>query len=1013
MQVDANEAYKRGKDFYAQHLYGKAQEEFAHVLAARPTAQEVQVPAFVREAQLYYGMSSLRLNRPDAEKELLAFINDYSPSNVANKAIFEVAGYYYDTEDYRKAIEYYDRVNDLNMDNASIAEARFKQGYSYFITKDFKKARSVFKDIKDIQDEYYYPSNYYYGISNFFLEDNKEALISFQRVNKSKSYSRVVPYYICQIYFAQNKYDEVIEYGEPLVADKALRNRLEISQLIGQSYFEKGNYEKALPFMEEYVTGAGKVSKENLYQLGMTQMETGNCAAAVGNFEQLSGLNEEIGQSALYNLGGCQVKLGDKRAARNAFAGASKLSFNKKTQEEATFLYAKLSAELGFDSDAVDALQKIPMSSPRYNESQELLGEVFVNTRDYDNALTILRKITNKTPKLKESYQKVAYYRGVQLYNDGEKEQANKLFDESLETPSDDDVVALCHYWKGEYLYDAKQYDNSIREYTKFQNGITKNSDLPDNSSTHTANYAIGYNYWDKKDYSNAATYFEKCVTGLQKSLTTIKDLYVLKQVYPDAMLRAGDCHLANRSYEKAKTYYNLIINNGFKNNDYAMFQKANILGIQDEPAKKITVLTDLISSYPNSTLADDAYFSIGSTYNELGKGDLATTNFQKITTNYKESELCNKAYLAMGLIAFNAGQNDKSLEYYKQVIAHNPDGTEQKTALEGIREVYDEMGNSDGYLTYLSTIGVAVSDLEKEQIAFSAAEKPYNEEDNEKAILTLTSYISKYPRGANILKAHFDRAESFLALKRYKDAHDDYAFILSQPKNTQSEVAAYKASDIAFKYMKDNAKAYAYYLQLDNLATSDKAKYFAAVGLMRTGWATGKKTQQREYCDRVLKSSLAQSDDKGLAYYYIGKVALDEKKYDEARLAFKQCYDLLPSEEEGAESVFQVANIAYIKRNLKDAETLANEAAENIAGSDYWLVKSYLLLADVYSEQGKVFNAKATLKGIIENFESEKDLVAEAKTKLKALETTEAGKSKIDSGNGAGNGGLLEMDKN
>ena len=38
-------------------------------------------------------------------------------------------------------------------------------------------------------------------------------------------------------------------------------------ELVGHIYFEKGNYKKALPYLEKYVSSTQKVSREDLYEL--------------------------------------------------------------------------------------------------------------------------------------------------------------------------------------------------------------------------------------------------------------------------------------------------------------------------------------------------------------------------------------------------------------------------------------------------------------------------------------------------------------------------------------------------------------------------------------------------------------------------------------------------------------------------------------------------------------------------------------------------------------------------
>lgn len=69
----------------------------------------------------------------------------------------------------------------------------------------------------------------------------------------------------------------------------------------------------------------------------------------------------------------------------------------------------------------------------KYNlEANELLADLFLMTRNYEEAMTIIDNLPTKSEKLKDAYQKMAYYRGVENYNDYKFENAETFFDKSL-----------------------------------------------------------------------------------------------------------------------------------------------------------------------------------------------------------------------------------------------------------------------------------------------------------------------------------------------------------------------------------------------------------------------------------------------------------------------------------------------------------------------------------------------------------------------------------------------------
>jgi len=68
------------------------------------------------------------------------------------------------------------------------------------------------------------------------------------------------------------------------------------------------------------------------------------------------------------------------------------------------------------------------------------------------------------------------------------------------------------------------------------------------------------------------------------------------------------------------------------------------------------------------------------------------------------------------------------------------------------------------------------------------------------------------------------------------------------------------------------------------------------------------------------------------------------------------------------AEARYHSAEILFDNNNLKEAEKAASENIRLSAGNDYWIVKSYILLADILTVEKDYFNAKATLQSVVKH---------------------------------------------
>lgn len=1000
--TEANLAYKKGEDFFNKGVYGYAITEYKRAVDLLLPTNEPEWEHLKMRSELGYAKSAVRLDLPDGEKLILDFIRKYKPDPLASLALMEVANYFFNAQKYDKAMEFFQDINPRDLTKDQRDELYFKMGYSQFVQKKFKEAEVNFAQIKDTQNDYFYPANYYYGLCKFFQTKYADAIKSFRLVERSTSYKPHVPYYITQIYFAQRDFDQVIEYAEPKLSDKTLRNVSDMNQLVGQAYFEKGDYAKALPYLEKHAESSGRMTEEEFYQLGYAQYKMGKYKNAAENFEELNQANSLLGQTALYYLGDSKLRLNDKQAARNAFAAAARMSFDADIQENSLINFAKLSYELKFDKDALSALQQIKSSSKYYNDAQSLMSEIFVNTRNYDQAITTLEGMPNKTPKLKEAYQKVLYLRGVQLYRDGKLATAKDMLNKSVANSVNTEYKAQALYWLGDIAHQENDYNKSIDYLNQFLALAKTQKDLPDESSVHTANYLQGYNYLKKQNFTTAQGYFQDAVAGIKRNRTFIQNKAVKDGMLGDATLRAGDCLFKRNQYNQAIQFYDEAVNARYPGFEYALFQKAIIEGLRGNNTDKIIALESLVERYPQSQYADNALFQMGITYQEIKQSSKATAAFQSLVAKYPNSDLINDALLRLGLVAYNQGNNQSAIEYYKQVFSHSPTKEEADAALAALREIYiKDMGDPDGFAAFLETIpGYKLDSSGKDQLSFETAESAYETGNYERVVTSYTEYIRKYPNGVNILPAYYHRGESYAVLKQYDKALADYEWVIGKGQGRFYVDAVGKAALIAYNSAQNFSKAYDYYTKWEQVATTAEDRFEAQLGAMRSAYRLGDISAVQTAARKVANNSAATDDHRATAEFYLGKIAYDRKDYAAAMTSFNQVLKLSDNEQT-AEARYLIAHIHYLNRDLEKAKKRCLDNNNDSSNYPYWVGKSLLLLSDVFAEQGDLFSARTVLEALISNYENKTDeIIPTARQKLDALNKQAAGSSRIDNSN-------------
>ncbi len=159
------------------------------------------------------------------------------------------------------------------------------------------------------KDPNYLDANYYYGFISFNDHNYSDALEAFTVVEDHERYKKVVPYYISTIRYSLKQEDRAIEYAENKLKNSSGQYYdLEMRQLVGHGYFQKKQFDKALPYLEAYVTQAKKVSWQDLYELSYSYYYTNNLPKAIEGFKQLGGKEDSLAQNAMYLLGDAYLK---------------------------------------------------------------------------------------------------------------------------------------------------------------------------------------------------------------------------------------------------------------------------------------------------------------------------------------------------------------------------------------------------------------------------------------------------------------------------------------------------------------------------------------------------------------------------------------------------------------------------------------------------------------------------------------------------------------------------------
>ncbi len=966
--------FRKGMELYEKEKYGAARNFFEKSLDEMGD----RTPGLKAEAQYYLAMSSVELQNLDAENLVYRFAMENPESPLINKAYFRLANYMYIKKDWPKTISYYNKVDRFYLDKEELSQYYFQKGYAYYVRNDYENARVAFYEIKDDESRYSSPALYYYSHIAYIQENYETALNGFLKLVDDETFSPVAPYYISQIYYLQKKFDKVIEFAPPLMETVSDKRASEMAKIIGESYFYLGKYEESVPYLEQYRDAVGKISIDDKYQLAFAYYMTGKYREAAEIFERISLSNTMISQSALYHLAGCYLKLEEMNKARAAFASAARMDFDQAIREDALFNYAKVTYELSYTpfNEAIRAfnsyISQYPASS-RTDEAYNYLVMAYMNTRNYRMALESLEKIKRKDSQIEKAYQRVAFFRGLELFTNLRFDDAIGIFDKSLKFDKYDDLIrARTYYWLAEAYYRMGDTGTSEDYYKLFLNEPTS-FQAPEFSNV---NYSMGYLEFSRKNYSKAEDWFRKYV-NLEQTDQPV--------TLADAYNRLGDCRFVQTSYWQAIDYYDKVIKMGKADVDYAYYQKAFTLGLVDRPQRKIETLNELREKYPQSSYNDDALYELGRTYVIQNQLSEAEQNYSKIISDYPGSNYLSRTLIQLGLIARNAGRNQEALKYYKQVVNDYPGTPESSNALLSVKDIYVEMNDVDGYLAYVNGIGQGVSVSEQDSLLYTAAENTYLAGNCERAVNELDSYLKRFPSGAFLLNANYYRADCLLKLSRSDEAFSSLMYIIEQQANMFTEPALLAASRIAYRKEDFNTAA-GLYQKLVTLGEKKADIQEAETGLMRSYAKLGEYQNTIDAANQVLLQDKLEPSVAREAKYLIADAYFKQNDMPAAYDWYGRIDDEVNSEQ-GAEAKYRTAEIDYNRGEVDKAEKEIFEFIDMNTPHQFWMGKSFLLLSDIYLSKKDDFQAVQTLESIINYYTAEDDgIKAEAVKRKKTI---------------------------
>jgi TolA-binding protein len=688
-------------------------------------------------------------------------------------------------------------------------------------------------------------------------------------------------------------------------------------------------------------------------------------------FQQAIGERDELSQNAQLHLGQTHLRLNQTQQAQMAFQAAARDNFDPQVHENAMFNYALLAHASNFSvfGESItlfeNFLREFP-NSPHNNQVNDILAETFLTTRDFNAALAAINRISNPGRRILEARQMVLFQLGAQEFINGNMPQAIQHFNSSIAMGHYDTTARnSAFFWRGEAHYRTRNFASAVSDFQQF----TQNAP-PSDPNFALGWYSLGYAHFMQQQFAPAIAAFRRYI-----SAETDRN----RPEFADAHLRVGDSFFFNRNFAEAERYYAqaAIINPAVA--DYAMFQRAFVMGLQRNFSGKVSVLDDLIRQFPNSQYFPDALYQQGRALTMLGRYNDAIRVLQQLLLRFPNSPVSSQGGIQLGQLFFNTGNYQQSAAAFRTVISNFPGSDDARSALMSLEMVYRELNDIQSFINFANTLpgGMRIAPSRQDSLMYLAAEGQFMRGNRAEAERGFRNYLQSFPNGAFNSDANYhlgviayDRGDRTQAMSHFRQV-----IAASSPRfmdNALIRTAQFEFESGQFR------EALADFSRLASVARSSANRQIGQVGVVRSQSRLGNFPETVRDANELLEHVAHLSPETVTEVRFLrGRARVQTGDINGAMEDFRAIAADTRSVF-GAEAQFILAE-NYLRGGQHDrAIAQVTDFMQRGTPHQYWMARAIIVLADAHQATGNDFMSRQFLENLRANYQGDEAHIQE-----------------------------------
>ncbi len=862
-------------------------------------------------------------------------------SNTRDELLYEYGKSEFYKNRFKAAVKFLGIINKKN------DEINFLLGISEFNNKNFEQSRKYLDLVND--EIYFNRKNFYLGVISYLNDEFDSSLEFFKKSNDDDLENKYLQYLI-SINFLLKNYEEVILFENRL--------NLEVENIdycfffIAKSYFILEKYDKVVDILSKLES---KIDREDeiSFMIAYSQYMNGDYELSKSLFKELSYSSLKYSQFSSFYLGMIFLEEKNYNLAKNYFYASYKKEDNSEYTKKSLINYAKSNYELGDYDLSIAVLNKYKKSYPNENftEVDDLLSENYFMTNNYSRIISYLNSKGNISENDKIKFQYVTYQKGVGEFNRGNFKSSIKYFDLSKKYNLDSEIYIKSSLNKSEALFIGNLYKEAVNELLGIIN-LNMNVELRKKIFLQ-----LGYSYFNLNEYLNASKYLKNYL-DLKDNKLSSKDI--------DPILRLADSYYASKNFNSSIKYYNTALQNSDINRNYIIYQIGLCYYGLDDFTKSIDYMDKVILNSEKS-LDDDAIFRKAQIYFENSEFDKSIINYNLIIDEYKYSEYISYSFLNRATSYFNLKSYDQAEDDYLYVLKNISDEKIQSQAILGMQKIVSFTNNFTQLNSLITEYKNRFPDNDNVlKIQFDNIRNLYFNQKYDDLISYVDEIFSQEEQVFNEYETNYYLAESFFKTKKYENASPVYETLLDSVNSKYFSRSLNRLAQI-YLNQKNYNRSLNYFKKLEKNSKNNRERIDSYIGSLTNYYYLKNYDSVHFYSSQINSFDKISFNNRNKINLLSAKSFLDSGDITKGIDKLLTTINLV-NDESAAEANYLLAKVFYSQSQKNQALETLYALNENFSNYDYWVGKSYLLIADIFISMNEGFQANATLESLIDN---------------------------------------------